>query len=119
MIDQAFKHIAVTQRNGTVIASFVSDRLSDDAIIQTIGQELFRLSDTDEPRLIISFKYVRYMSSAMVGKLLAVKRRVTKSNGVLALTDLSAACHEVLAIAKLDSFFVIYPTVDEAVAAIS
>ena len=97
------QHLRVEIITGVTIVSIVdSDLLSED-VIQEVGDQLLRLvEEMGETKLIISFRDVKYMSSAMVGQLVKLHKKVTKAQGRMILCGFSPVLREVFRISQLD-----------------
>jgi len=67
------------------------------------------------PRLIISFEGVSFLSSAALGKLIMVNRRIKERGGELKLCTLAPTTLEVFRVAHLDDYFHIDRDLDTAV----
>ncbi len=65
-------------------------------------------------RLVLNMTDVGYMDSSGVGTLVELLRRVNGYKGKLALVNLSARVKSVFEITKLDKFFSIYLTEEQA-----
>src|SRR4051812_21717461 len=64
------QHLRVETITGITIVSIVDNDLLAEEIIQEVGEQLFRLvEEQGQNKLVLSFRDVRYMSSAMVGQL--------------------------------------------------
>lgn len=94
--------------NGVVRASFTSTEVTGDEMIQQAGRELMDVVDAaaETKKLVLSFKGVEFMSSAMIGKLVLLNKKA-KSRGVqIRFCDIiSPNVLEVLIITRLDKTF--------------
>jgi len=98
--------------------SFLEFSVLDRTQIDEIGDELLSLvDDQGRKRILISFEGVDYLSSAVLGKLIALHKRVAMNNGRLKLCGIKASIREVFEITKLDKVFDIYDDEDAAMAA--
>ncbi len=85
------------------IATFAPPWL-DDETIRTLGPDLDRLADQPgQAELRLDFGRVEYLSSAGLGKLVSVNKRVTAAGGRLVLTDLAPHLFELFQITRLDT----------------
>ncbi len=80
-----------------------------------VHQTLVEVLENRPTRLIIDLTEVTYMDSSGVGILVDALRRVRVSGAKLALVAVAPRVLSVLQITKLDQFFEMYPTVQEAV----
>lgn len=96
-------------RGDVTIVSFMDKKILDEANIQEIGDELTRLVTKDHRiKLLLNFENVEYLSSAALGKLISLHKRVREHNGQLKLCDIRPEIYEVFKITKLNLLFEIY-----------
>jgi len=106
----------VVENNGEVsIVGFVDRRILDEANIQIIADQLFGLVDDQRRRkIILNFVNVEYLSSAALGKLITLHKKLVSVQGKLVLCNISPQIFEVFAITKLDKIFVIKKELPDA-----
>ena len=75
------------------------------------------VSRLEQPKVLIDFQGVEFISSAILGKLIKLNGWVMDQEGQLKLSSLSERIREVFHITGLDKLFSIHPTRDEAVKA--
>jgi anti-sigma B factor antagonist len=77
--------------------------------IQETGEQLYRLVEKEGLRnLLLDFGAVRYMSSAALGKLISLKKKLGHVNGRMKLCSIQPELLEVFRITRLDTVFEIY-----------
>ncbi len=109
------RHIEISTVGDVTIARFIDDKILDEAAIQEIGNQLFRLLDEDgRKRVILDFAAVKFLSSAALGKLITMDKKVKAAKGKLRLCNIRPEILEVFTITRLDKIFDISPTVDTA-----
>jgi anti-sigma B factor antagonist len=97
------------------VVHFRDRHILDDLAIEGIGRELARLTDrAGRNRLLLSFGNVEHLSSAMLGKILHLEKRLRKLDGRLALCQLAPAIAEAFAITGLHKVLNIYPDEQQA-----
>ncbi|MFO0839885.1 MAG: STAS domain-containing protein [Phycisphaerae bacterium] len=79
-----------------------------------LREELLELLESGIKRLIIDLAGVGYMDSSGVGTLVDLKRRVERVGGGVALVAPQPRVRNVFEITRLDRFFKIVDTLDEA-----
>ena len=103
---------------GITVVTFLDRKILDEAAIQTLGDDLIALVEKDgRASLVLDFRIVEFMSSAIVSKLLILDRTLKKKSGKLVLCNLTPEIKEVFVITHLDQLFDIEDSVDEALAA--
>ena len=107
----------VVTRGGVAVVSFLDFSVLDRAQIDKIGDELVGLvEDQGRKKILINFESVDYLSSTVLGKLIALHKRVAANKGKLKLCGIKASIREVFEITKLDKVFDIYEDEDAAMA---
>jgi anti-sigma B factor antagonist len=101
------------QKDGDVtVASFDNDRILDELLIQKLGDELIGLTQgTDVQKLLLDFRNVEFMSSAMIGKLVLVNKKCGAANKPLRFCCINSNLMEVFRLTNLDKVFKIDPDV--------
>ncbi|MEZ6142645.1 MAG: STAS domain-containing protein [Zavarzinella sp.] len=95
--------------NGDIsIVNFVDKKILDEQNIQKIGDDLFRLVDElGRRKILLNFSNVEFLSSAALGKLMAMKRKVDAVRGKLVLCEIASDIMEVFSLTNLDKIFTI------------
>ncbi len=88
------------------VVNFLDKRILDEPTIQAIAEQLFGLVD-DERRhkLLLNFINVEYMSSAALGKLINLHKKLSALKGKLVMCHVIPQIMEVFTITKLDKIF--------------
>jgi anti-sigma B factor antagonist len=114
----AYKHFDVTEIDGVTVVRMRNRRITEDIDIHEFGNEMYSLVENDKPKkLLLSFSVVEFLSSAALGKLISLHRKVQTQGGVLKLSNIRPEIYEVFAIATLDRLFDIKGSEAEALAA--
>jgi anti-sigma B factor antagonist len=98
--------INVSNVEGVTVLRFFETRLFDDAVVRDIGEQLMAALPTGRAvRVVVDFTGVEIVSSAMLGKLILLQRRVDATDGKLRLCELGDAVRAVLRSTNLDRLF--------------
>jgi anti-sigma B factor antagonist len=90
----------------------------EDINIQELAQELFQLVEKDRrDKILLNFSSVEFLSSAALGKLITMDKKVKAAGGTLKLSNIKPEIYEVFAITKLNRLFDIKEEEPEALAA--
>ena len=81
----------------------------------TLHAALVEVANGRPKKLVLNMTDVAYMDSSGVGTLVELLRRVNAYKGKLALVNLSPRVRSVFEITKLDKFFNIFPSEDQAI----
>ncbi|MFO0846552.1 MAG: STAS domain-containing protein [Gemmataceae bacterium] len=100
------RRLEVEPIGDVTVVNFVDRKILDEQNIQIIGEQLFSLVDEDGRRkILLNFSNVEYLSSAALGKLITLNKKLQQAGGKLILCNISPDIHEVFEITKLDKFF--------------
>jgi len=113
-----YRRLEVSEAGDVTVVRFRDPKILDDLNIQELGQELFRLVEVDRSeKLLLNFSIVEFLSSAALGKLITLDKKVKAANGKLKLCRIQPEIYEVFAITKLNRLFDIEETEADALAA--
>src|SRR5262245_65545644 len=102
------RRLDIDEVNGVTIARFTDKKILDESNIQVIGNQLFSLVDDDHrQKIILDFTNVEYLSSAALGKLITMDKKVKATGGKLRLCSIRSDILEVFKITRLDKLFAI------------
>ena len=109
------RRLEVEDLGDVTVVSFTDRKILDEQNIQIIGEQLFGLVDeSGRKKLLLNFGNVEYMSSAALGKLITLNKKVQSAGGRLVLCNIDPQIREVFEITKLDRLFVITSDEQEA-----
>jgi anti-sigma B factor antagonist len=98
--------LEVSEVGGVTVIRFVDRKILDEANIQELGRELFALVEEDNRKsLLLNFSNVEFLSSAALGKLITLDKKVKAHGGKLRLCNIRPEIYEVFAITKLNKLF--------------
>ena len=107
--------LEVEDVGGVTVATFTDRKILDEQNIQVIGDQLFRLVDEKGRKdLVLNFANVEFMSSAALGKLMVLRKKVQEAGGKLVLCNIAPGIYEVFTITKLDKLLTICGDEQEA-----
>jgi anti-sigma B factor antagonist len=100
------RRLQVSEVGDVTVVRFVDRKILDEANIQELGQELFQLVEEDHRKnLLLNFSSVEFLSSAALGKLITLDKKVKAHRGKLKLSNIRPEIYEVFAITKLNKLF--------------
>lgn len=109
--------LSVSEQKDIRVVEFTNNKILDEANIKEIGDGLSALVDErPNPKLLLDFATVDHLSSAALGMLINVNKRVRERNGQLRLTNIKPQIFEVFVITKLNKLFRITNNRTEALA---
>ena len=100
------RRLEVEQIGDVTVVNFIDRKILDEQNIQIIGEQLFSIVDQEGRRkLLLNFSNVEYLSSAALGKLITLNKKLQSVGGRLILCNIDPQIYEVFEITKLDKFF--------------
>ena len=113
-----FRRVEVNEVGDVTVVHFRDQKIIEDLGIQELGQELFQLVEADNrKKLVLNFSSVDFLSSAALGKLITLDKKVKAQGGLLKLCNIRPEIYEVFAITRLDRLFDIKDDEADALAA--
>jgi anti-sigma B factor antagonist len=112
------RRLEVAEVGDVTVVRFVDRKILDESNIQDMGQELFQLVEEQKRnKILLNFTSVDFLSSAALGKLITLDKKVKAHGGMLKLSNIQPDIYEVFAITKLNKLFDIRD--DEAAALVA
>jgi len=109
------ERLKVKKNDGVWIVQFADRKILDELCIMEIQEELSRVVESNTGGdLLLSFKGVEHLSSAALGMLITLKKKVEENNGKLKLSDINPQIFEVFKITRLNKVFDIHSSAAEA-----
>ena len=109
--------IRVSRRDDIVQVDLLTPVLFGDDAIDRMAEEMAAIIDAETtPRIVVNFEHVRYISSMMLGTLIALYNRVTARGGQCRLAALRERHKRLLAVVGLDSVLEVHATAEQAAA---
>ena len=109
------QRIDIEEIGAVTVARFLDKKILDEANIDKIGQELFGLVDQDgRNQIVLDFSLVEYLSSAALGKLITMHKKVAAAKGKLMLCNIQKDILEVFQLTRLDQVLTLCKNLDDA-----
>lgn len=109
------QRLDIEEVNGVTVARFLDEKILDEANIDRIGQELFGLVDQDgRTQIVLDFSLVEYLSSAALGKLITMHKKVQAAGGTCALCNIQKDILDVFKITQLHKVLTLCDDLDDA-----
>ena len=102
--------------SGSVVATFFPGRLDEEHNVEELGQSLFQLSDQYGYRQVaLDLTQTSFVTSAVLGKLITLHRRLHRADGRLVLCGLQQPVETVMRRSNLLSYFQVVNSRDDAI----
>ncbi len=119
-MEQPSTHLKIRRADGVSIVEFADRKILEELSIQEIGDELDQVVSSEPGiKLLLNFKNVDHLSSAALGMLITLNKKVKEQNGSLKLSDINRNIFEVFKITRLNRVFDIHDTSDHALTGFS
>lgn len=101
-----YRRLDVSDVGDVTVVRFRDHKIVEEISIQELGQELFQLVEVDQrKKLLLNFAVVEFLSSAALGKLITLEKKVKASGGSLKLCQIRPEILEVFKITQLTTLF--------------
>ena len=98
--------IKVEYGTDVTIVTFADERIVDEEQIRELKESLEPVIEKNEnKRLILNFVNVKFMTSALLGLLVRIHKKVRELNGRLQLSNLDPNLHKIFEITQLTKVF--------------
>ena len=108
--------IAVEYAQNATIVTFTDEKILEEQDISALQDSVMSVIESAPGgmNLILDFSKVRFLSSAVLGLLIRISKRVYQSDGQLRLCNINPKIYEIFKITRLTKIFDIYPDVESA-----
>jgi anti-sigma B factor antagonist len=108
--------INVEYAGNATIVRFTDKKILEDKDIKALQESIMSIveSASDGINLILDFGNVQYLSSAVLGLLIRISKRIYESEGQLRLCNINPKIYEIFKITRLTKTFDIYENVESA-----
>lgn len=111
------QHISVNTVNDICVVHLLDTRIVDDINIYDLSLELFALVEQKGySKILLNFSQVGFLSSAALGKLIMLYKKIAVRSGVLKLCCITPDIRELFTMMNLDRIFTICATEADALA---
>jgi len=113
-------NISVEYVKNATIVSFTDEKILEEKDINSLQESIMTvIEQAEQINLIIDFSHVKFLSSAVLGLLIRVSKRIYEHNGRLRLCNIDPKIYEIFKITRLTKTFDISKNVDSAVKELS
>lgn len=113
-----YQRLTINEVGDVTVVRFRDQKIIDNLNIQELGKELSRLVEVENrSKLLLNFSAVEFLSSAALGKLITLDKKVKAAGGILKLCQIKPEIYEVFTITKLNRLFDIKEDEADALAA--
>jgi anti-sigma B factor antagonist len=108
--------ISVENIEKGLIISFVNEKILEETEIQALEHSIVPLIEQAKvPNIVLDFSKVKFLSSAMLGLLIRLSKKIYQRQGQLRLCGINSKIFEIFKITRLDRVFDICEDSESAV----
>jgi anti-sigma B factor antagonist len=113
--------ISVEYAEKATIITFTDEKILEEKDVQAIQESIMSVieSATGGIKLILDFCNVQFLSSAVLGLLIRISKKVYEHDGQLKLCNISPKIYKIFKITRLTKIFDIYEDIESAVESLS
>lgn len=112
--------ISVEYAENATIVTFTDERILEEKDIQALQESIVSVIEQAERiNLILDFCNVQFLSSAVLGLLIRVSKKVYEREGQLKLCSINPKIYKIFKITRLTKIFDIYQDIESAVESLS
>ncbi len=111
--------ISVEYTDCATVITFADQKILEPSDISSLREPIMSVIDQGQGiNLVLDFSNVRFLSSAVLGLLIRLSKKVYEQQGTLKLCCIDDKIYEIFRITRLTKIFDIYPTREEAAASV-
>jgi anti-sigma B factor antagonist len=112
--------IAVEYIDNAAIITFTDEKILEEKDIHALQESLMSVIEQAEHiNLVLDFSKVNFLSSAVLGLLIRVSKKVYERDGKLVLCNINQKIYEIFKITRLNKIFDISKNLEEAISQLS
>jgi len=112
--------LGISVHGDVTVVELADRKILDEISISRIGERLGGLvARSAVPKMVLDFANVAHMSSAALGMLITLHKRIREKKGELRLSAICPPIYEVFVITRLNEIFQIFGTTEEALRSLS
>lgn len=109
--------ISVEYAENATIITFANEKILEEKDVQALQESIMSVIESASGgiKLILDFRNVRFLSSAVLGLLIRISKKVYEHDGQLKLCSIDPKIYKIFKITRLTKIFDIYQDIDSAV----
>jgi len=112
--------ISVEYSENATIVAFIDEKILEEMDIRALQESIMSVVDqADRINLILDFGNVRFLSSAVLGLLIRISKRIYERDGQLRFCNINPKIYEIFKITRLNKIFDIYKDIESATESLS
>jgi len=112
--------ISVEYAENATIVTFTDEKILEEKDVQALQESIMSVIEQAERiNLILDFCNVRFLSSAVLGLLIRISKKVYERDGQLKLCSINPNIYKIFKITRLTKIFDMYQDIESAVESLS
>jgi len=112
--------ISVEYKENATVVAFTDEKILEETDVRALREAVTSVVEQAPGiHLVLDFRHVKFLSSAVLGLLIRISKRVYEQNGKLRLCNIHPGIYEVFKITRLTSVFDICEDVESATESLS
>jgi anti-sigma B factor antagonist len=113
-MEQLKPRISVYYAQNATIVTLTDEKLLEDDDIKALEESIMPLVDDSQVNLVIDFSNVQFLSSAVLGLLIRISKKISENKGRLKFCSINSKIFDIFKITRLDEIFEIYDDAKKA-----
>jgi anti-sigma B factor antagonist len=120
VMTQIKPRISVRYAENATIITLMDEKILEENDIRALGDSIMSvIEQAERMNLVLDFQNVRFLSSAVLGLLIRISRRIYEGDGQLKLCNINPKIHEIFKITRLTKVFNICQDIESATEGLS
>jgi len=109
--------VSVQYSGKATVVTFTNEKILEEKDIRTLQDSIMPVIEQSEQiNLVLDFQNVKFLSSAVLGLLLRISKKVYERDGQLRLCNINRKIFEIFRITRLNKIFDIFDDLESAMA---
>ena len=114
-MDKVNPNLSIEFHGQVTVATLTDEKILDESQLARLENSFMPLiAETPAIQLIVDFSNVQFLTSAVLGLLIRVSKKVYETDGKLRLCSIDDKIMDIFRITRLDKIFEIYKDIDDA-----
>jgi anti-sigma B factor antagonist len=112
--------ISVEYGENATIVTLADEKILEEEDIRAVQESIMSvIEQAGRINLVLDFRNVQFLSSAVLGFLIRISKKIYEHDGQLKLCNISPKIHEIFKITRLTKIFDIHEDVESAIESVS
>jgi anti-sigma B factor antagonist len=112
--------VSVQYTEEATIITFTEEKILEERDIKSLQESIMPvIEQSEQVHFILDFRNVKFLSSAVLGLLLRVSKKIYEKNSTLRMCNINPKIYEIFKITRLNKIFDIYDELEGAMESLS